>query len=113
MEGLADNGEGDLVAQTLRTETNGPKGCRNQKNSQDEPEITDAVDDECFLARISRRLLQKIKANQEIAAKADALPSNKKQKQIVGEHQRQHRKHEQVQIPEEPVVAAFVRHVPD
>ena len=73
--------------------------------------VTDAVDDERFLPRVRRRLAQEIETDQEIAAQPDAFPSDEQQQQIVRQDQRQHREHEQIQVAEEAVVAAFVRHV--
>ena len=52
-----------------------------------------------------------IESDEEVAAGAHALPADKKKEEVVRQHQHKHRKHEQVQVTEEAVVAAFVRHV--
>ena len=82
-----------------------------QEHAEHESEVADAVDDECFLARIGRRLLQEIETDQQVAAQAHAFPSDEQQHVVRGEHQDEHEKHEQIQVGEEAVVAAFVRHV--
>src|SRR5258708_1890933 len=53
----------------------------------------------------------KIETDQQIRAQADALPADKHQDIVVGQNQRQHGKHEEIEVSEEAVVAAFVRHV--
>src|SRR6185312_361346 len=52
-------------------------------------------------------------ADQQIRGEADAFPSDKQQNIAVGQNQREHEKHEQVQVREEAIVAAFFRHVSD
>src|SRR5207247_4035031 len=44
-------------------------------------------------------------------AETDTYTAHKHHQVIVGEHQDQHRKHEQIHAAEEAVVSAFVRHV--
>src|SRR6202140_4437241 len=53
----------------------------------------------------------KIKTDQQVRTQADALPANKHQNVIVGKDQREHGEHEEVEVSEEAVVPAFMRHV--
>ncbi len=87
------------------------KCAEKQKHSQQKSEVTNAIDPKCFVAGVRCGLLQEIKTNQQITAKADAFPSDKQHNIICAEHQRQHEKHEQIQIREKSRVAFFVRHV--
>src|SRR5689334_1882091 len=87
------------------------EGLEEQEHAQHEAEVADAVDDESFFARVRGGLFQKVKADEQVAGQADAFPSDKQQNVIGGKHQNQHEEHEQIQVAEEAVVAAFVRHV--
>jgi hypothetical protein len=82
-----------------------------QEHSQHKAEVANAIDDERFFARVGCRLFQKIKANQQVAAKAHTFPSDEEQHVVRGHHQDEHEEHEQVQVGEETVVPALVRHV--
>ncbi len=110
---LHDSGESNRIAQALRAETNGAKCSGNQKNSEDESCITNAIDDKRLLTCVRRGFLQKVETDQKVAAQPDTFPANKEQKEIVGKNESQHRKHEEIQIAEEAVIATFVRHVSD
>ena len=66
-----------------------------------------------FLPASAARVLHEPEADQQIGREADALPADEHQQVVVGQHQRQHEKHEQVQIGEEAVEAAFLPHVAD
>src|SRR5260370_531467 len=63
--------------------------------------------------RIGGRFFQEIKNDQQVAAKADAFPSDEHEEHVVCEDQREHGEHEKIHVAEEAVVAAFVRHVPN
>ena len=52
-----------------------------------------------------------IEADQQVRAESHAFPADEHQDIVVREDQRQHGEHEQVQVPEEAVVTAFVGHV--
>ena len=52
-----------------------------------------------------------IETDQQIRAQAHALPSHKHQDIVVRQDEGEHGEHEQVEISEEAVVAALVRHV--
>ncbi len=82
-----------------------------QEHPQHEAEIADAVDDERLLARIRRGFLQEVETDEQVAAQAHAFPADEEQHEIGGENQNQHEEHEEIQVGEEAVVAAFVRHV--
>src|SRR5439155_552201 len=43
--------------------------------------------------------------------KAHALPAHEHEQEVVGQHQREHREHEQVEVQEEPAERGIVRHV--
>src|SRR5262249_12722507 len=60
---------------------------------------------------IGRTLLVKVKSNQQVRAQPHAFPSHKHQDKIIRQHQRQHRKHEQIQVGKKTVVPPFMRHV--
>src|SRR5713101_6293146 len=83
-----------------------------QKHSQHESEIADAIDDERLLPRIRSRFSQEVETNQQVTAEAYALPSNKEQHVIRCQHQDEHEKHEQIEVRKEPVVTALMGHVP-
>ena len=53
----------------------------------------------------------KIKSDQQIRAQPHAFPPDKHQHVIIGQDQREHGEHEEVEVSEEAVVAAFMRHV--
>src|SRR5271157_1091370 len=83
------------------------------EHAQDEPCITHAVDDECLVGGGRGRMAQEVEADQQVRAQAHAFPADEHHRVVVGQHQRQHGKHEQVEIAEEAVIAAFVPHVAD
>ena len=84
-----------------------------QKQRDQESEVADAVDDEGFLSCGGGRVLYEEEADQQIRRQADALPADEHQQVVAGQDQRQHEKHEQVQVGEEAVEAAFLPHVAD
>src|SRR5258708_29851520 len=53
----------------------------------------------------------KVKTDQQIRAQANTFPSHKQKHVVMSEDESKHRKHEQVHVSEEAVIAAFVRHV--
>ena len=94
-----------------RGEIHRGEGRKYQQDADGEAHVADARDDERFFARVGRRFLQEPEADQQVAAQAHAFPSDEHHDQVRGQHQRQHEEHEQIQVAEEAVVAAFVRHV--
>ena len=81
------------------------------EQSDQETPVADPVDDERFLARVARRLLEEVEADQKVRAQAHAFPAHEHQRIVVRQHQREHEEDEEVEVAEEPVVAALVRHV--
>ncbi len=84
-----------------------------QEHRQQKAEVANAVDDECLLARVSRRFLLEVEADQQVRAETHTLPADEEQQEALGQHQHGHEEHEEVEIREEAPVALFVRHVPD
>src|SRR5579864_8067663 len=84
-----------------------------QEHPNQECEVADAVDDECFFARVGSGILQKEETNQQIGRETHAFPAHEHQQIVVRQHQREHEEHEEVQVRKEPIVAAFMRHVSD
>jgi len=85
----------------------------HEEHAEREAEIAHAVDEEGLLARLAGALPVEPEADQQVRAQPDALPAEEEQEEVVGEDQRVHREHEEVQVGEEPVVAAVAAHVAD
>src|ERR1039458_3918838 len=85
---------------------------RDKEHPQYESRIADPVDDESLVFRVTRRLAMKLETNQKIRTQPHALHLKAQQHLVVGENQREHGEHEEVQVSEEPVVSALMRHVP-
>ena len=66
-----------------------------------------------FFAASPASFLSSVVTNQQIGAETHAFPADKHQQEIVRQHQRQHREHEQVQIRKEAIEAAVSVHVAD
>src|SRR6202041_2325778 len=81
------------------------------EDAEEKTGVADAVDDEGFLACIGGGFLVEVKSDEQIAARAHAFPADEEQEEVIGEYQHQHGEHEEIQVAEEAVVAAFVRHV--
>ena len=88
-----------------------PSTRQHQQHAEHEAGVADAIDDECLLARVARRLLVEVEADQQVAAQAHAFPADEQQRVVVRQHQHQHEEHEQIQVAEEAVVAVVVGHV--
>ena len=84
---------------------------KDQHDAENESPVADAVGNEGFLRRRRGFTLVDVETDQQIRAQPDAFPADKHQQEVVREHQRQHREHEQVQIGEETIVAAVTVHV--
>src|SRR4029453_11467980 len=52
-----------------------------------------------------------IKTNQQVRAESYPFPPDEHQHVVVRKNQSQHGKHEEVEVPEEAVIAALMRHV--
>ena len=90
-----------------------PVSEEDQHDAQHETPVADAIRDECFLGRVARFLAIDVVTNQQVGAKAHAFPTDKHQQEVVGQHQRQHREHEQVEKCEEAIEAFVLVHVAD
>ena len=66
-----------------------------------------------FLPASPANFFEEVKPDQQVAAQSHAFPADEEQQEVRAEHQDQHEEHEQVEIGEEAVVTAFVRHVAD
>src|SRR5207249_8400126 len=84
-----------------------------EKECDQESEIANAIDDKCLLTGRSCRILGEPESDQQVRSKSHALPAYKHQQIIAGQHQREHKKHEQVQIGEETIETALLPHVTD
>ena len=89
------------------------EGHDHEHHAQQERGVANAIDDECFLPGVGGGLAQKVKSDQEIRAEAHALPAHEHHQVIVRQHQDQHGEHEKIEIAEEAVISAFMRHVSD
>ena len=83
----------------------------DEKHPQQKSSVADAIDDERLVARVGGRLAVEIETDQKIRTQAHAFPADKHEHIVVGEDKRQHGEHEEVEVAEEAVVAAFMRHV--
>src|SRR5215472_391347 len=82
-----------------------------EEHREREAEVADTVDDECFVAGVSGALLQKVEADEQVAAQTHSFPPDEQQKVVRRKHQVQHEKHEEVEVREEAVIAFFMLHV--
>ena len=64
---------------------------KENRKSYQKAQITHAVDDKRFIPRDNIRVILKIKANEEVRTKPDALPANKHNQWTIGEHEQKHR----------------------
>ncbi len=103
---MAGAREASDFGETQRTEVPG-----DGKHPQQETGVADAVHDECFGGGRARRLTMEIESDQQIRAQPHAFPPDEHEHVVVPQDQSQHGEHEQIQISEEAVVAALVRHI--
>src|SRR4029453_6224902 len=89
----------------------GTKRREDQQYSRCETPVSNAVDDEGFLGRVSGALLQEVIANQQILTQTNTLPSNEHHHEVVPKDEREHPKHEQVQIGKESIKPILFPHV--
>ena len=81
------------------------------EHAQQEAGVADAVDDECLVGRVAGRVAMEVESDQQVRAQAHAFPAHEHHDVVVRQDQREHGEHEEVQISEEAVVPALVRHV--
>ena len=84
-----------------------------QHDAEHKAPVADAVRDERFLRGVACFLSIEVVTNQQVRAETHAFPADKHQHEVVREHERQHREHEQVQKCEEAIEARFAVHVAD
>ena len=83
----------------------------DEEHAEEESSVADAVHDESFVGGVACRLAVEIETDQQIRAQAYAFPADEHEHVIVGQDEREHGEHEQVEVSKEAVVAAFMRHV--
>ena len=86
---------------------------QHRENGHRHSQVTDAVDDERLASRGSRGGFVLPEGDQQVGGQADALPAEEQHQVAVGQHQREHRRDEQVQVGEEPAAPLVVGHVAD
>jgi cobalamin biosynthesis protein CobT len=82
-----------------------------QKHAEHEAEVANAIDDEGFFAGVGGGLFEELETDEQIAGEPDAFPPDEEENVVCGEDQDEHEEHEEVEVGEEAVVAAFMRHV--
>ena len=83
----------------------------DEEHAENESGVADAVDDESFVSGVAGGFAVEIETDQQIRAQAHAFPADEHEHIIVRQDERQHGEHEEVEVSEEAVVAAFMRHV--
>src|SRR3954447_5648721 len=83
----------------------------NEKYADQNTPVADAVHDKCLLGSTTSLIQLDVITNEEVRAESDAFPTNEHQQKIIGKYQRQHRKHEQVHVREEPIKTFIAVHV--
>ncbi len=78
------------------------RACRTVQNSNRmpmrNPKSPTRFTQNALLPASVARFLQEPEADQQVAAQADAFPADEHQQVVGGQHQRQHEKHEQIQV---------------
>jgi hypothetical protein len=75
-------------------------------DAEQETEVADAVDDEGLFRGVGRGLLRVVVVDQQVGAETDQLPEDEHHEKIVGEHDAEHREHEDRQAAEVAGAAA-------
>jgi hypothetical protein len=76
-------------------------GREEREDREHDADVADDVDHERFLGRGDGRRLVEPEADQEIRRQADEAPTDEQPDEVVGEHERQHREHEEIHVGEE------------
>jgi hypothetical protein len=86
-----------------------------QEHAQNEPEVTDAIENERLLAGFGGRRLREPEADQQVRTEADAFPPDEQHGKVRAQHEHQHETGEQVEIGKVARVLGvrFVVHVRD
>ena len=85
----------------------------DEHDSHHETPIAYAVGNKRFLRGVARFLQIGVEADEQVGTEPDSLPTDKHQEEIVSQHQRQHREHEQIQVGKEAIEAGVAAHVAD
>ena len=83
----------------------------SQHDADEEAEVPHPVDDKGLLRGIGSFLGMKIVSNEHVGAKADQLPENENQDQVVGQGNTQHGEHEDGQTSKITCLPGIVGHV--
>ncbi len=86
---------------------------KDEHDREDEPRVTDAVDDERLLTRVRGGIPVEPEADEKVGAKSDPFPPDEGQKEVRAQHQVQHEEREHVEVGEEAPEAGVVAHVAD
>ena len=96
------------LAKVKRAEIN-----HDEKNSDQETKIANAIDDKSLLARRGRGVSLEIETDQQVRGEADAFPANEHEQHVARQDQDSHKKEEQIKEAEIPRVALFMSHIAD
>ncbi len=111
--GAGGNGAGLAGQHHHLGKIKGAEDKEDQEGAEDEAHVTDTVDHEGLHPRLGRRVLLVEEADQKIRTEPHPLPAHKEQEEVVGQHQDQHGKGEEVEEGEVAGIAALVPHVAD
>jgi hypothetical protein len=81
------------------------------QQAEQKAEVADTIDDKRLLARVTRRSLRDVVADEQVGTESYPLPADEHHRVGVAQHQHQHEGGEQVQVGEEPEVALVAMHV--
>src|ERR1051326_5677560 len=95
----------------VREETDGAGDEERQHDAEYKTPVADAVGDERFFRSVAGFLAIEVVTNQQVRTKTHAFPTDKHQHEVVGEHESQHRKHEQIEERKEAIETLFSAHV--
>ncbi len=91
--------------------TDRTEGDEDHEHCDHVSEIAHAVRNEGLFGCIAGLLAVDVITDQQIRTEPYTFPSDEKHQQIVGQHQRQHHEHKQVEIGEEPVKTRIAVHI--
>src|SRR6185437_1163527 len=82
-----------------------------QKHTEDKSEIADAVDDERLVSGARVVLILIPETNQRVGAQPGALPTHEHEQKVVSHDEREHGRHEKIQVSEEAPERLVIVHV--
>ena len=89
----------------------GAQADKEEKDADQESEISHPVDDEGLLPRVRGGILFIPEPDQQVGAEAHPFPSHEQEQQAVSRHQKEHHEDEEVQVDEEPLEPRIAVHV--